>query len=205
MAQEADWYMVTLYDKTCHPTADWTINFFTENIEDFQSRWFKLETDEGRKERFLRSKSGTFEMDYYGVKEAELDIVQQYRATIYDEKKFTLSNTYFWIENAIGFRSHLHADAIELQFKWIRFKSKFARVTKVKVSGLTHHLYIIRCCCRRSSDELFNLNRRRGHAPKIFRHSQKSFGHRLIRKGGEKFGSKEKQARRLLAESHCRP
>ena len=20
--------MVTLYDKTCHPTADWTINFF---------------------------------------------------------------------------------------------------------------------------------------------------------------------------------
>ena len=142
MVQEADWYMVTLYDMTCHPTADWTINFFTEDIEDFQSRWLKLETDEGRKERFLRSKFGTFETDYYGVKEAELDIVQQYRATIYDEKKFTLSNTYFWIENAIGFRSHLHADAIELQFKWIRFKSKFARVTKVKVSGLTHHLYI---------------------------------------------------------------
>ena len=137
MLHEEDWYMVTLYDMRCHPTADWTINFFTEDIEDFQSRWFKLETDEGRKERFLRSKSGTFEMDYYGVKDAELDIVQQDRATIYNEKVFTLSNTYFWIENAVGFRSYLHADDVELRFKWIRFKNKFARVAKVKVEGLT--------------------------------------------------------------------
>ena len=142
MPHAEDWYMVTLYDKTCHPTADWTINFFTEDIEDFQSRWLKLETDEGRKERFLRSKSGTFETDYYGVKDAELNIVQRDRATIYDAKEFSMNNIYFWIENAVGFRSHLHADAIELQFKWIRFKSKFARVAKVKVSGLTHHLYI---------------------------------------------------------------
>ena len=71
MAHEADWYMVTLYDLTCHPTADWTINFLTDDIEDFQSRWLKLETDESRKERFLRSESGTFETDYYDVKEAE--------------------------------------------------------------------------------------------------------------------------------------
>ena len=68
MAQEAGLYMVTLYDLTCHPTADWTINFFTNDIEDFQSRRFKPENDEGRKERFLRPKSGSFETDYYGVK-----------------------------------------------------------------------------------------------------------------------------------------
>lgn len=142
MPHEEDWYMVTLYDLTCHPTADWTISFFTEDIEDFQNRWFKLEADEDMKERFLRSKSGTFETDYYGVKEAELDIVQRDRVTIYDEKEFTLSNIYFWIENAVGFKSHLHADEIELRFKWIRFKNKFVRVAEVRGSGLTDHLYI---------------------------------------------------------------
>ena len=77
MAQEADWYMVTLYDKTCHPTADWTINFFTEDIEDFQSRWLKLETDEGRKERFLRSKSGTFETYKFVVSKRDLLVLFQ--------------------------------------------------------------------------------------------------------------------------------
>ena len=142
MAHEADWYMVTLYDKTCHPTADWTINFFTEDIEDFQSRWLKLESDEDRKERFLRSKSGIFETDYYSVKEVELDIVQRDRVTIYDEKEFILRNIYFGIENAVGFKSYLRADEIELQFKWIRFKNKFVRVAKVKVLGLTDHLYL---------------------------------------------------------------
>lgn len=142
MPHEEDWYMITLYDLTCHPTADWTINFFTEDIDDFQRRWLKLEKDEARKERFLRSKSGTFETDYYGVKDTELDIVQKDSATVYDEKEFNLSNTYFWIENAMSFKSHLHADAIKLQFKWIRFKSKFARVAKVKVEGLTDHLYM---------------------------------------------------------------
>ena len=142
MPYEEDWYKVTLYDLTCHPTADWTISFFTEDIEDFQSRWFKLEKDAGRKERFLRSKSGTFETDYYGVKNTDLDIVQKDRATIYNEKEFTLNNIYFQIENATGFRSYLHADEIELQFKWIRFKNIFVRVAKVKVLGLTDHLYI---------------------------------------------------------------
>ena len=111
--------MVTLYDLTCHPTVDWTINFFTEDTEDFQSRWFKLEKDENRKERSLRSKSGIFETDYYGVKVTELDIVRRDRVTIYDEKEFTLGNTYFWIENAVGFRSHL--------FIWrlLKFKLKY--------------------------------------------------------------------------------
>ena len=165
--------MITLHDKTCHPTDDWTINFFTEDIEDFQSRWFKLETDEGRKERFLRSKSGTFETDYYGVKEAELDMVQQDRATIYDEKRFTMSNVYFRIENAVGFisyRSYLHADEMELRFKWIRFKKNFARVAKVKVEGLTefdgkHKFIAARCCSNQIMERLGDKNFDKNYDP----------------------------------------
>ena len=170
MPQEEKWYMVTLYDMTCHPTADWTINFFTEDIEDFQSRWFKLEHNEDIKERFLRSKSGTFETDYCVAKDAESDIVQQGMAMIYDEKRFTMSNVYFRIENAVGFssyRSYLHADEMELRFKWIRFKKKFARVAKVKVEGLTEfdgkHKFIAAKCwsnqiMERLGDKNFDKN-----------------------------------------------
>ena len=110
---EEEWYKVELYDVS----ADCTINFFTDDIEDFQRRRFKL-------------------------KNAEPDTVQKDRATIYDEKDFALSNTYFGLENAEGFKNYLHADELELHFKWIRFKSNFARVAKVKVLGLTDYLYI---------------------------------------------------------------
>lgn len=39
MKIEQELYKVTLYDLTCHPIADGTICFFTEDIDDFQKRW----------------------------------------------------------------------------------------------------------------------------------------------------------------------
>ena len=71
-------YKITLYDYNCNPICDGTIYFFTEDIENFQKRWFRLlgDHDEERKERFLRSKAGEIVTDYYSDS-PELNIVQQ--------------------------------------------------------------------------------------------------------------------------------
>ena len=89
-------------------------------------------------ERFLRSKAGELVTDWYSD-DPDLNIVQKDICTIYDEKDFMLGNIYFKIRNAIGYPSWLHADKVELKFKWIRFKETFYRVAKVKVEGLTEY------------------------------------------------------------------
>ena len=94
-------YKVTLYDFWCHPLADGTESFFTEDIEDFQERWIKCGADKGRVERFLRSKAGELVTDYHETfNDEELNIVQRDTCPIYDEKEFVLGNVYFWISSA---------------------------------------------------------------------------------------------------------
>ena len=142
MKIEKELYKITLYDLWCHPIADGTEVFFTEDIDDFQKRWIKCGADQGRIERFLRSKKGELVTDYHGTdNDAELNIVQHDICTIYDEKEFILGNVYFWIKNAIGFGNWLHADKINFCFKWIRFKQDFLRIANVKVLGLTECFY----------------------------------------------------------------
>ena len=138
MKFEQELYKITLYDLTCHPICDGVTLFFTEDIEDFQKRWIKCGADKGRIERFLRSKSGELVTDWYSA-DPDLNIVQKDICTIYDEKEFMLGNVYFKIKNAIGYPSWLHADKIELKFKWIKFKDNFYRIAKVKVKGLTKY------------------------------------------------------------------
>lgn len=147
MKIEQELYKVTLYDLWCHPIADGTEPFFTEDIEDFQKRWIKCGAGAGRVERFLRSKAGELVTDWYSD-DHDLNIVQKDLCTIYDEKDFMLGNVYFWISNAIGFRDWLHADRIEFCFKWIRFKQEYLRMARVKVQGLTECFYDRdkRCC-----------------------------------------------------------
>lgn len=140
MKIEKELYKITLYDLWCHPIADGTEIFFTEDIEDFQKRWIKCGADKGRIERFLRSKSGELVTDWYSD-DHDLNIVQKDICTIYDEKEFMLGNVYFGIKNAIGFDKWLHADKINFWFKWIRFKQDFLRIANVKVLGLTECFY----------------------------------------------------------------
>lgn len=140
MKIEQELYKVTLYDLTCHPICDGVALFFTKDIEDFQKRWIKCGAGEGRIERFLRSKTGELVTDYHETfNDEELNIVQHDSCSIYDEKDFMLGNIYFKIRNAIGYPSWLHADRIELKFKWIRFKEIFYRVAKAKAEGLTEY------------------------------------------------------------------
>ena len=60
-------YKIELFDAShWHPAfVSGTINIFCEDIEDFQTRWFKLEPEQERKEMFLRSKDGEIVIDCY--------------------------------------------------------------------------------------------------------------------------------------------
>lgn len=140
MDHEENLYMITLYDLSCHPIEDGVIWFFTNDIEDFQKRWMALETDENRIERFLRSKAGELVTDYHKTdNDEEINIVQSDKATIYDEKFFSLENIYFKITSATGIKTCLHADKINLHFKWLRFKKNFMRIANVEAFGLTEY------------------------------------------------------------------
>ena len=89
-------YKIELYDAShWHPAfVSGTINIFCEDIEDFQTRWFKLEPEKERKEMFLRSKDGEIVIDYY-TDDPEHNIVQQDLATIYAERTVILHNVSF--------------------------------------------------------------------------------------------------------------
>ena len=140
MIHEENFYMVTLQDLTCHPISDGVTWFFTKNIEDFQKKWTALEENADRIKKFLQSKAGKLVTDYHKVfDDEEINIVQSDKITIYDEKFFSMENIYFQIKNAIGFKDNLHAEKINLRFKWIRFKKKYLRVAEVEAFGLSNY------------------------------------------------------------------
>lgn len=128
-------YKITLFDQRPPAFCSMAVPYFTEDIEDFQARWFKLEKDTGRKERFLQSKGGKFVTDYY-TKKHDFNIVQRDSCEIYGEKVFIMKNISFLIANGYDFKTRLHVDSVEFNFKWISFKDKFFRIAKYKACGV---------------------------------------------------------------------
>lgn len=130
-------YKITLYDNNCNPICDGTICFFTEDIEDFQKRWFRLldGCDEERKERFLRSKAGEIVTDYYSDS-PELNIVQQDEEAVYDEKIVVLEDETFEVYNAYHWSEQYHVNQWTIHFRWICFKGNYYRIASYKANGV---------------------------------------------------------------------
>ena len=128
-------YKVELYDVAhwCPAFVSGTINIFCEDIEDFQRRWFKLETEEEPKERFLRSKNGEIVTDYYGNDPAR-NIVQHDLATVYAERTVILHSVSFG-ENEFSYDNMFYARRLELWFRWISFKGKYWRIASFTADG----------------------------------------------------------------------
>ena len=122
-------YKIELFD-----AANWrpafvtgTINIFCEDIEDFQTRWFKLEQEDERKEMFLRSKNGEIVVDYYS-NDPEHNIVQKDSATMYAERSVVLHSVSFG-------ETSFYAKRLELWFRWIAFKGKYWRIASFSADG----------------------------------------------------------------------
>lgn len=110
-----------------------TINIFCEDIKDFQTRWFRLEQNEKRKEMFLRSKNGEIVIDYY-TSDPEHNIVQYDLATIFAEKTVILHSVSFG-ENDFSYDNMFYARRLELWFRWIAFKGKYWRIASFTADG----------------------------------------------------------------------
>lgn len=128
-------YKIELFDAShWHPPfVSGTINIFCEDIEDFQTRWFRLEQDEEAKARFLRSKGGEIVTDYY-TDDPELNIVQQDFATIYAEKTVILHSVTFYVNEDYCVNT-FYARRLELWLRWIAFKGKYWRIAAFTADG----------------------------------------------------------------------
>ena len=128
-------YKIELFDAShWHPAfVSGTINIFCEDIEDFQTRWFKLEPEKEMKEMFLRSKDGEIVIDYY-TDDSEHNIVQQDLATIYAERTVILHNVSFDVTEFYCV-NRFYARRLELWFRWIAFKGKYWRIAAFTADG----------------------------------------------------------------------
>jgi hypothetical protein len=135
MSRKNEMYMITLYDKACSSLADGTVEFFTDDIEDFERRWFALESDENLKGRYLQSKSGEIVADWYSDQE-ELNIYQKDTATIYDEQEIRLNKVTYDPEFCPIDAKSIYAENLSASFRWIGFKGKFYRIAKFKADGV---------------------------------------------------------------------
>lgn len=125
-------YKITLYDLNCSPLADGPISFFTEDIDDFQNRWFALEDSVDRKNKFLQSKEGKIVTEWYSDEE-EYNIVQEDEVTIYGEKEVVLSKKEFEVESAYY---SFYAEHIAILFRWIKFKNRYYRIANYRADGI---------------------------------------------------------------------
>lgn len=139
-------YKITLYDHNSGGIADWTVCFFTDDIEDFQARWFHSRwVSEETKERFLRSKAGEMVTDYW-IDSPDLNIVQQDEAVVFAEKKVVLSDVTFgnYISHMYG--SEFYVKQWDIHFKWIKFKKEYFRIASYKAEGVCRfdHIFVKR-------------------------------------------------------------
>ncbi len=125
-------YKIELFDAAhWHPAfVSGTINIFCEDIEDFQTRWFKMENDEEAKARFQRSRDGESVTDYY-TNNPEHNIVQHDLATVYAERKIILHSVSF-LEPPF---SMFYVRRLEVWFRWIAFKGKYWRIASFTADG----------------------------------------------------------------------
>lgn len=129
-------YKITLYNLNCSPVCDGTVNFFTEDIEDFQERWFKKNISDDKKDAFLRSKAGEIVTDWYSDS-PEYNIVQYDEdAVVYGEKTVNLEDVTFDVHNAYGCTEKYHVNHWTIHFKWIRFGKEYFRIASYKADGV---------------------------------------------------------------------
>lgn len=132
-------YKIVLYDANTPPVYTNLINYYTDNLDDFQKRWFQLETDEDLKERFLISRAGKYvcAIPYIADETKEYDIVQADEDCIcLCEKDIDLKKFDVVVSNGYGFITKYYSKEIHLSYQYICFKGKIVKVGKFKAKGV---------------------------------------------------------------------
>lgn len=114
------------------------VNYYVDDIEEFQRVWFQLEGDEDRKKRFLKCKNGNYECDLpFLTEDEELRMIQK------DENYKCLhkeSVEYHDIEvdilNGSFFPSHMYIKYVRIDYCFIEFKNKIQKIAKFEIKGI---------------------------------------------------------------------
>ncbi len=129
-------YKITLYDYNCPSCTSGVAEFYADNINKFQKEWFKLEDDNDRKERFLKSLNDEIVTDYYSDS-PELNIVQEDKdAKILRTQSLHFSNHRFALYNAYHCRSDILVNGAAFSLRYICFQGKYIIVGRYRLTGV---------------------------------------------------------------------
>lgn len=130
-------YQIQLFDYNCPSCVSGVTNVFTEDIEDFSENYLKIETDEERKDRFLRSKAGEIVIDYYSD-DPELNIVKKVDVKDCGGTMKWRSDTLLFVQNGYGWPSGYFFKLLALEVRWIRYGENYYKLVKPRSMGCCH-------------------------------------------------------------------
>lgn len=138
-------YLIQLFDYNCPSCTSGVTKVFVEDIDEFANHYQRIEKDQKRIERFLKSKDGEIITDYYSD-DPKLNIVQ--KVDVQDmgwmmawkrDIKLSIPNGYDW-------ESDYFFKLLALEIRFIKYKDNYYKLVKP----------IARDCC---TDSMFDDER----------------------------------------------
>lgn len=132
-------YKITLLDYNTPAFCTFTFESFVDDIEEFQKRWFKLETEQSRKDNFLRSKNGEIVTESY-ENTNKYNIVQYdenckiYKSCSFEENDFDID-----LHNGWDCANKYHIKNLKVDIRWVRFQEYFYKIAKYKIHGIARY------------------------------------------------------------------
>ena len=149
--EETNMYKVVLYDVNTTAFVTSAINYYTDDIEDFQNRWFALEENENSHACFLRSKAGEYASNIYNITHEEYQKLQDNEKEQYDEynmvqysenckcvfqQTVNFENLEAIVTNGFGCETKYYMKDIAITYKYICFNDKYVKIAKFKAKGV---------------------------------------------------------------------
>lgn len=131
-------YKITLYDFCCSPICDGVASFYTDSLEDFESKWLpKMKDSEPETvERYFRSKGGEIVTDYYSDY-PDINIVQEdSSAEVLEEQSFEEKELDITLYNIYGCSRVYHINSLKYVLRKLRFQGKELIVAKYSIKGI---------------------------------------------------------------------
>jgi hypothetical protein len=124
------------------------VEVYVEDIEAFTEQYTKLEKDEERVDRFLRSKAGEMVTDYYS-EDPSLNIVQIVDAEELARDCETQYDKMISILNGFGWPSDYYFRKIQFEIRWMRLNGDLYKLVKTKGEGCYAKVDFMGEPCRR--------------------------------------------------------
>ena len=130
-------YKITLWDKNIPSCCSGTFFFFVEDLEQFESKWLRTESNVHTIDRYYRSKHGELVTDFYPTDhDEELNIVQEDKfAEVKQEKCYTYTNKKLTLRNGCDYPSEFIFDELKVTVRVIQYKNEYWLAGQYEING----------------------------------------------------------------------